>query len=280
MILRHHIGKSIALATGPGEPPRWVYRYGDTLKPHLASVRTPAGHELALVEPVDHLWHRGLWFAIKFVNGVNYWEEREPFGRQQTIGIPAVEATEETVTLTTALDWIGPDGDVPVREERRIRYRGSGDVFAFTWTSAITARVDLELDRTPYTTWGGYGGLSFRGTRTWHIERYLTEAVSDRTLPAGIRAPWADLSGTFDGGPDLAGGILMIDCNAEQRGQTPWYSGGNPSMNFLNAAFLFEGPERLPEGDTLELSYHVVIHDGIWTREDITAAIAAIGDAP
>ena len=41
------------------------------------------------------------------------------------------------------------------------------------WATTLTPDIDVTLDRTPYTTWGGYGGLSFRGTRNWLVRRFL-----------------------------------------------------------------------------------------------------------
>jgi hypothetical protein len=275
MIISHDVGRSISAKHHRHGDPHWTLTYGDTLKPHFSSLRTPSGHELALVEPVDHLWHRGLWFAIKFVNGVNFWEERDEFGRQETIGIPEIGHYGDAVTITAELDWIGPGDDIPVRERRTITFRPGEGYYTLDWRSEVTARADIELDRTPYTTWGGYGGLSFRGNRTWHIDRYLYPGGSEKPLTPGVRAPWVDLSGSFDGGPDLTGGIAVFDLNDSDPGPTPWYGGGDSSMNFVNAAFLFEGPRSLANGATLDLNYRVVVHDGIWTEDDATAHLDA-----
>jgi hypothetical protein len=266
MILTHDLGLSISLGQSTHAAPLWTYRYGGTPKPHMASLRTPSGHELALLEPVDHAWHRGLWFTIKFVNGVNFWEERDPFGLQRTVGTPQVEAADDRVTISTRLDWVAPDGSTPIREDRTISYMLGDSAYLLDWTSTITATTDVELDRTPYTTWGGYGGLSFRGTRLWHLERYLTPDGAFSPYPAGQDAPWVDLSGTFDGEGSPTGGIAIIERGAAHG---PWYGGGDPGMNFINAAFLFHGPQRLQGGAMRTLAYRVAIHDGIWSATEL-----------
>ncbi|MEJ7838335.1 MAG: PmoA family protein, partial [Thermomicrobiales bacterium] len=267
MDIHHRDGESISLTVPELSGPLWTFTYGSTPKPHFSSVRTPAGDELALVEPYDHLWHRGLWFTIKFVNGVNFWEERDEFGTQKIIGEPQVSVDDRAVTLTMSLEWIDRQGDVPITEVRRITWRHSGDEYTFDWRSEITASIDLTLDRTPFTTWGGYSGLSFRGNRMWHIDRYLLPGISEKPLPPGVRAPWCDLSGQFDGGPDRAGGIAIFDRPIDDAAPTPWYGGGNPAMNFLNAAFLFEGPQQLESGKSLGFDYRVTVHNGVWTSE-------------
>ena len=37
----------------------------------------------------------------------------------------------------------------------------------------VPGRVIVVLDRTPFTTWGGYGGLAFRGAGDWTDTRIL-----------------------------------------------------------------------------------------------------------
>jgi hypothetical protein len=275
MTLSHQVGREIALARPGTAQPLWTFRYGGTPKPHFSSLRTPAGHELALVEPVDHLWHRGLWFTVKFVNGVNFWEERDEFGRQEVAGVPGVVATKDSVTLDIHIDWVGPGGDVPIREWRLITWHPGQGHYRLNWTSIITAQTDLELDRTPFTTWGGYGGLSFRGNRLWHLERYLLPTGPDSPLTPGVRAPWADLSGSFDGGASLTGGLTLIERRAPRAEPTPWYGGGNPSMNFVNAAFLFDGPQHLAANASREFHYQVIVHDGIWTEDTVEKLLTA-----
>src|SRR2546430_969735 len=90
MVLRHNIGESLELYEAGEDAPRWRYVYSGKPKPFFHPLHTPAGHCLTLFEPHDHVWHRGLWFTIKFINGENFWEESEPFGIQQTILPPAV----------------------------------------------------------------------------------------------------------------------------------------------------------------------------------------------
>ena len=71
----------------------WRYVYGGKAKPFIHPLCTPAGHCLTLFEPHDHVWHHGLWFTFKFVNGENFWEEHEPFGIQRTALPPSIAHT-------------------------------------------------------------------------------------------------------------------------------------------------------------------------------------------
>jgi hypothetical protein len=275
MIVTHDVGKSIEVQAVSRGDVAWNLDYHSRPKPFFHPVRTPQGHTLSIAEPFDHLWHRGLWFTFKFVNGDNFWEERDGFASQLVRGIPQIaHGDAETMTITKALDWVRPDGDsVVLTEYRTITYRERGDTRAFDWTTVITAQDEVELDRTAYTTWGGYGGLSFRGSRSWHVERYLLPDGPVECLTPGARGEWCDLSGSIDGGPGLKGGIAILDHPENRRHPTPWYSGSG-SGTFINAALLFHEPMSLAKGEELRLRYRVLVHDGVWDADRLASEYA------
>lgn len=67
----------------------------------------------------------------------------------------------------------------------------------------------------------------------------------------------------------------MFDIPDDTGQSTPWYGGGNPAMNFFNAAFLFDGPMDVVQGQVLDFTYRLIVHDGIWTEEDAESAYRA-----
>ena len=272
MIVTHDVGKTITVHRRPGEAAAWTLDYGSTAKPFIHPLRTPAGHILSLAEPYDHLWHRGLWFTFKFVNGDNFWEENVDHGVQRIEGVPGISHPEQDdVAIRLNLDWIGPGtGDIVLTEDRAITFRCGDDVDTFDWTTSLVAQRDVVLDRTPYTTWGGYGGLSFRGARGWAIDRYRLPDAAVTERPAGQRGAWCDLSGKLDGGSDRSGGLAILDHPENIRYPTPWYAGGS-SMTFINAALLFDQPLSLASSEELRLRYRVLVHDGIWQQDRLEA---------
>ncbi len=265
MIVSHDVGNAIDWYPGDDLEPGWTLDYATAPKPFFHPVRTPAGHVLSLFEPADHRWHRGLWFTIKFVNGDNFWEENPPFGEQQVAGIPSIthHAPDET-TVAMSLDWIAPGGDRVIAERREMHARATDDAFVLDWATTLTPDTDVTLDRTPYTTWGGYGGLSFRGTRNWLVKRFLLPDGPVDGRPARQTGAWCEMSGLVDGGPNLSAGLAMLDHPDNPRHPTPWYAGGPASGNFLNAALLFHEPMTLAASEPLALRYRVLIHDGAW----------------
>ncbi|HYH10988.1 MAG TPA: PmoA family protein [Thermomicrobiales bacterium] len=266
MKISHTIGNSIDWYPDDASDPAWTLSYTGRPKPFFHPVRSPSGQLLSLLEPADHLWHRGLWFTIKFVNGDNFWEERPPFGTQRVAGLPEIRhPAPDIAELDLSLDWLAPDGgERVIAEQRTIRSRATADALVIDWRTELTAERDVTLDRTPYTTWGGYGGLSFRGSRSWLVDRFLLSGDRVEGRPAGQAGSWCEMSGPVDGGPDLSAGLAMLDHPDNPRHPTPWYAGGAGSGNFLNAALLFHEPMTLGQGETLALRYRILIHDGIW----------------
>ena len=223
-------------------------------KPYV-ELRSPGGRVLTRVSPPDHVWHRALWFAVKYVNGENFWEEVEPFGDQFEVGDARIE-------------WRRPSGEVVIDETRSVVVHGT----TTDWTTTLVPRVDVLLDRTPYTTWGGYGGLTLRGAADWEDTRILLADGSVHRRPEGVPSPWCDLS-------NEECGLLFLDHPANARHPVPWYGatrsrvyGEDGWSNYLNAAFLFHEPLSLAAGEELTLRYRVTAHEGAWSVEQCDAA--------
>jgi len=257
--------------------PRWTYVHGARRRPFIHPVTTPAGHVLSVDAPADHPWHHGLWFTIKYVNGENFWEEYDDYGVLRHDGVPAVER-DGRVSLVGALRWIRPDREtVVIDEQRRLTHVPlDRDAYAIDLATTIVPRVDVVLDRTQFTTWGGYGGLSFRGRPDFHDTTITTVGTAgDRVL--GERGPWLGLSGLVDG--DAPAGIALLDAPSNAAHPVPWYAstkadtyGDDGWSNFVNAAMLWGGPLRLGAGEPLRLRYRVVVHDGAWDATQLARA--------
>jgi len=278
--VRHLLGRFVECDDPETGDPRWRYVYGGVAKPYLHPLRTPGGSELTGFQPHSHPWHRGLWFTIKYLNEENFWEEEEleGFGTQRTTLPPTIAHTPHGDTaLVSELTWVRPDGATVVLDERRAVGIGEGAIaegvsaITIDFATILTARCDLSLDRTPFTTWGGYGGLALRLTRACRGSRMLFPDGSTSERPTGDPAVWCDLSGALDGGVRASGGAAVFDHPSNPRHPTPWY-GAAGSMNFLNAAFLFHEPMQLVEGDTLAFRFRVLVHDDVWEPDRIGEA--------
>ena len=210
---------------------------------------------------MDHPWHHGLWFTIKYVDEVNFWEELEPFGT-----LELSSSSLEGPTEVHEIAWRTPTGEVVLHERLEVTPLELEGAVGVSLGISLLACRDLVLDRTPYTTWGGYGGLTFRG-RGDLVDTVLTTPTTGSTeLLRGERARWCALSGTIEGAPV---GIVLAEHPTNGPLGVPWYAstrsatyGDDGWSNFCNAAILWDGPQTLAEGASLELSYLVASFDG------------------
>jgi hypothetical protein len=234
---------------------RWTYNAGHRRRPNIHPVASPSGAVLTRDAPSDHPWHHGLWFTIKYVNGENFWEEYDAYGVLRHVD-------EKTV------HWIRPDRETVVIVDERVftHVDLAEDAYAIDIDIRLTPQADVVLDRTPFTTWGGYGGLALRGRAEWTDTRLLLADGSTHDRVLGVPSAWCDLSGTVEGGE---AGILIVPAEP-----SPWYGstrsanyGDEGWSNFLNAAFLWDGPIEVKAGDTVPFRFRVVVHDDIWNGE-------------
>jgi hypothetical protein len=221
----------------------------------------------------DHIWPRGLWFTIKFINGTNFWEEHEPFGIQQTTTQPTASPTStDTVQITHDLQWTSKETGLVLLENRRLKYQLDPRGFCcIDWSTTLNARQDLLLDRTPYTTWGGYGGLSFRSHRQLHDAGFILPDGGSTPGLAGQTHDWVMMHAKVDGGADARIAIGMIDHPTNPRSPTPWYCKVGNGFNYMNAAFLFHEPMQLAKGQSLSFQYRFVYRDGVWDAKEFQA---------
>jgi hypothetical protein len=252
------------------EMPGWTYHDEARRRPFLHPVHAPGGRLLTRDAPEDHPWHHGLWFTIKFVNGENFWEEYDAYGVLRHRGEPTVTET----TIEGTLDWIRPDREtVAVVEERRLTHVPlADDAYAIDLDTTLVPADDTVFDRTPFTTWGGYGGLALRGPGDLADTRLLLADGREEQRVLGEPGPWCDLS-------NAEAGVALLDHPDNPRFPCPWYGstradtyGDEGWSNFLNAAFLFHQPLAVAAGEPLPLRHRVVVHDGAWKADRVAAA--------
>lgn len=246
----------------------WTYNEDHRKRPNIHPLKTPSGTTLTRDAPEDHPWHHGLWFTIKFVNGENFWEEMDSYGVLRHVD-------------PTTVHWIRPDRETVVIIDRRTLTHTELDAHAYAvdWDITLTPQADVVLDRTEFTTWGGYGGLSLRGRADWTDTRLLLSDGTEHERLLGVRGDWVDLSGVVDGQP---AGVLFLHHPSNPRHPVPWYAstraatyGDEGWSNFLNAAFLWDEALAWPAGQPLPLRFRVVVHDGLW---DLSRCAAAWGE--
>jgi hypothetical protein len=283
-----------SLAWTSGERVLWAFscdpRDG---KPHFAKL-APGGVNLVEVRPSDHIWHYGLWFSWKFINGVNYWEETGPGKRAEgaTRWQPPIIETDGAgnATIRMELAHVNPAGRVELTERRVIRVTApeTDGSFAIDWAAQfVVVSESVVLERTPMPgepggqVNGGYGGLGFRAapaplamtvlTPDGSIERYESDRARPRAaaIACNFAAPGRD-----------AGGVAIIAVGPADGGPVdiPWYVVNAAGMRFVCAAILAPKPLSLASGATLDLRYRILVQPAVWTPESLRAAVRAQRD--
>lgn len=257
MRITHELGQWIGL-TDNQEIERLRYDYASAPKPFLHPLRLPDGTVITEHEPADHVWHRGLWFAFKFVNGINYWEERdEIIGQQETLKTPQAVAKPDGITLWSTVDWRDQDQErVCENREWRCQLTDNGAMLLH-WRSKLEAIEAITLDRTPFTTWGGYGGLFVRLRNDLQNARLVFDDGTITTKCTGERYQWGGIEGTTPEGSDCA--VVFLPDKNNTRWPEPFYGHARPDYHFFGPAPLFHGPITLAQGETLSYGVRVLI---------------------
>ena len=245
----------------------WRLNYSQTndTKPHFSTLGPVAGPNLVCIKPKDHVWHYGLWFSWKFINGLNYWEEKNGKSEGKTAwDKPSIQTKEDgSATIQFAIRY----GDV-LKEARIISISAPDKDGGYTldWSMTFTATADAKLDR--YLPWGGYGGMSARLSQSFTNVQSIT-AQGPAELKGGkahVDSKAAEMNGAIDG-QDY--GLTMV-------ADGTWYLICNPKPhNFLyfNDAVLYKNPKELKSGESFSLRYRIYVHKGCWNADKLQSLI-------
>lgn len=257
MRITHELGQWIGLTDDNGIE-RLRYDYASAPKPFIHPLRLPDGTIITEHEPADHIWHRGLWFAFKFVNGINYWEERDAIiGSQKTTKTPLTpDKPTSSIAIGTRCSW-EDQGIARLKEWREWESCLNEDTLELFWSSALEAQEAVTLDRTPFTTWGGYGGLFVRLLNDLENPRLVFNDGTVTTRCTGERYLWGGIEGTTPNGKDCA--VVFIPSSHNTRYPEPFYGSAKKDYNFFGPAPLFHEPIVLKAGETLTYQVKVLV---------------------
>ena len=264
-------------------------------KPFFDPVCVAGGPSLTWARPPDHVWHYGLWFSWKFINGLNYWEEQAGRSQGETFwSAPTVEPRADgSAAIACALGYRPSATNEPVLKERRTVAVSAPDAdgaYHMDWEQLFTAGSQpVTLDRTPLAhepngqSWGGYAGLSVRYASAFTNLESIASTSGRLPLDAGGRsyfaAPAAEQNGLIGGKPY---GIALLTHPSNPRAPGDWYVIENPGVPFyyLNAAFLVKSAYVIPASGTLTLRHRVCVHPGRWDAEALRQAAARYAAGP
>lgn len=262
-------------------------------RPYLSPIRTLGGEVVSLFRPHDHVWHKGIAWSLPVVGDENFWggptfvsgegyvqlpNNGEQWHRSfDTLGADA--STDAPARVTETLDWVTQDGRRLFEEQRTI---AATVLDEDSWLLGFETRMRNVSDRAipigSPTTRGrenaGYGGLFWRGPRSFTGGDVLAPGVTGGDELRGIRAPWMGFSGRHDGSGAVST-IVMVDDPGNLQHPPQWFARSQEFACLCPAPFFSEEHEIEP-GDTMVLRYGVVVADGA-SDPDRAARLAEAG---
>ncbi len=252
-------------------------------KPYFHPMYTLAGNEITLFRPYDHVWHKGLAMTVAHLSGQNFWGgptfvrdqgyvQLDNNGRIQHQAWEMIQCQEGQITLRERLTWITARGERWIAEERQIRVE---EILPDEGFWSLDLRFRLKNIRGQPLVFGspttegrpmaGYGGLFWRGPRSFLHGTILAADSLEGPEVMGQAAPWLAYIGWHDGTYQQST-ILFLDHPANPRHPTQWFVRNHP-FACVSCAFMFDKEYVLPPDEALILQYRVVIADGAWSRE-------------
>jgi hypothetical protein len=268
---------------------RYVYRPDDpsleSPRPYFHPVTTLGGDVVTIYRPHDHVWHKGIALSLPYVGPDNFWGgptfrdggyvQLPNDGSMRHDGFDqAIVDADGIVRIDERLTWVTEAGQAPVGERRRIAAAAwpaeQAWAIAFETTLANISREPIVF-ASP-TTEGrpdaGYGGLFWRGPRSFTGGRVILPAAAGGDELMGRRAPWLAFAGQHDGQPPSRAArssgwstLVFTDSPANFSHPSQWFVRSTPFAAVCPAPF-FSARYTLPAGQALTLRHDVVIADG------------------
>lgn len=295
--LTHQLDSYVELAFRGQPILRYVYvpetEPSESPKPYFHPLVTLGGNEVSIFRPYDHLWHKGLAMTMAQLSGQNFWGGptyvpdrgyvRLPNnGRIVHRGWDRTACDETGLALAERLDWLTENGEYWIEENRQVTVSDvapDAGYWALDLRFALTNRRGEALRFGSPTTEGrplaGYGSLFWRGPRSFLGGKILAGDGLEGPEVMGKAAPWLAFVGRHDGSAATST-VLFVDHPDNPRYPNKWFVRNQPYA-CVSCSFMFDEEYFLAPGDTLSLTYRVVIADGDWSSERVEAYLASKG---
>jgi hypothetical protein len=170
-----------------------------------------------------------------------------------------------TFSFAHSLQWITQSGSLVVEEERFFQVVPGEDAsYTLVFDSAMTNVSGADIHIGSPTTEGrdnaGYGGLFWRGPRSFAGGTIIGPGGATGEELRGQRAPWLSFVGQHDETCRFST-VVMVDDPHSDRPQPEWFARSEPFACMGPAPF-FSQEVLFEAGSTLRYRYGVVIADG------------------
>lgn len=277
----------------------------ETPKPHLHPVNTLSGNCVTVFRPHDHLWHHGIvmtfahvsgrtaggaveshnfWGGNCYVHGQGYQRLPHLVGTQQHREWQHIDCSETGIHLRHRIAWLPYGGGEWLDETRSLSVVAVDPAagwwaldFASTLRNVSPEPLVIGSPTTAGRPNAGYGGLFWRGPRSFMNGHVLAAGGVEGPETMGQRAPWLAYVGRHDGtdGPTAAAApqgsnstLVFVDQPDSFRYPTQWFARREP-YGCASFAVTFDEVLALAPGESLFLHHRIVVADGALDRAQI-----------
>jgi hypothetical protein len=281
LAITHDVGTGITVRSGAATLMR--YRYSpeeaqfESPRPYIHPVSTLGGRLVSVFRPHDHVWHKGIALSLPNVGPDNFWGgatyrrgdgyvQLDNNGSMDHQRVTAIAVDDAFANFAHDLVWHTQAGNPIINEHRalRVELATADDAwtlrFDTTLTNVSAASIRIGSPTTEGRENAGYGGLFWRGPRSFTGGTVIGEDGTEGEDVRGKRGVWAGFSGKHD---DVDGESTVVMVDAERNPQHPphWFVRSEP-FACLNPAPFFSEEFEFAAGATVAFSYAVVVADG------------------
>jgi hypothetical protein len=295
LTLIHAISSHIELHYQDRPLVRYVYAPAtearESPRPYFHPLFTLAGNMVTIFRPHDHPWHHGLAMTCAHLSGQNFWGgptyvrgrgyvPLENNGQIVHQDWEMLSSDHGGLRMIERLTWITAAGETWLTERRGIAVTVIDPAegywvldLAFALTNVAGRRLEFGSPTTEGRPMAGYGGLFWRGPRSFTGGTILASGGLEGPAVMGQAAPWLAFIGRHDGSGDTST-IVFADHPTNPRYPTKWFVRTEPYA-CASCSFMFDEILPLAPGDRLDLRYRVIVADGGWAPERIEERIHA-----
>jgi hypothetical protein len=249
----------------PDDPP------AESPRPYLHPVRTLSGELVTDCRPRDHLWHKGISWALPNVGTDNFWGgptyrrgdgylQLDNNGSMRHDGFRELGADGAQASLAERLTWVTAAGEALFTERRAITATVRPDrsawscVFRTTMRNVSGRAVAIGSPTTEGRENAGYGGLFWRGPAAFADSRVLTPERAGGDEVMGSRGPWLAYA-------TPVATLIFRDSPANPGFPCRWFVRTSPYACVCPAPF-FAAEVPVPAAAELTYRYEVVVAAG------------------